>query len=250
MKISLIGFGKMGKMIKEKAISHGHEISSIIDPFSEQADFKDITSESVCDADVCIEFTNPDCALSNIKKLIMLDKHIVVGTTGWYKDINKIQAAIEKSSSGFVYGSNFSPGMHVFKKITDYSSKLFAKISDYDVAGIEIHHSEKIDSPSGTANVLSDIIIKNNPIKQRLLTNSIDRKVAAEEFQFTSVRTGKVPGIHKIMFDSDADTVEISHTARNREGFALGAIIAAEFINRKTGFYNIETIFDEIMEGK
>jgi len=247
MKICLVGYGKMGKMIEEIAIERKHEIVSIIDPNEEKANFKEISKEAVENADVCIDFTHPSIVIKNIESLSALGKKIVVGTTGWYEKIPQVKEIIEKNQTGLIYASNFSIGMNILFKVTEFSAKLFNKFSDYDAAGIEYHHNKKADSPSGTARSLAEILRDNIERKTKINYDKVDRQIEGNELHFASLRIGSVPGTHKILFDSKADTVELSHIARSREGFALGAVIAAEWISDKTGFYSIQDLMQEVI---
>ncbi|MBT4333854.1 MAG: 4-hydroxy-tetrahydrodipicolinate reductase, partial [Candidatus Cloacimonetes bacterium] len=149
--------------------------------------------------------------------------------------------------TGFIYGSNFSVGMNLFFSIIESAAKLMNKAEDYDLFGLEMHHNKKKDSPSGTAKVLSEIILQNIDRKTKVQYDKLDRKIEQDELHFTSVRSGNIPGTHSISFDSEADTIELKHTARNRNGLALGAIKAAKWINNKTGFYNFTDNLNKII---
>ena len=243
LKIALIGYGQMGKLIEQLAQNYSCEIVAIIDPLLGN----EITSDTVADADVCIEFSSPDAAFGNIKRLIELGKNIVTGTTGWYNELDKVKLMVEKRGTGFIYGSNFSIGMNLFFSIIESTSKLMNRAEDYDLYGLEMHHNKKKDSPSGTAKVLSEIILKNIDRKTKIQYEKLDRKIEKNEFHFGSIRSGDIPGMHSISFDSEADTIELKHTARNRNGLALGAIKAAKWINNKTGFYNFTDKLNEII---
>ncbi|PIN85621.1 MAG: 4-hydroxy-tetrahydrodipicolinate reductase [Candidatus Diapherotrites archaeon CG11_big_fil_rev_8_21_14_0_20_37_9] len=248
MKIALIGYGKMGKMVEAKALDRGHKIVSIIDPKEEKATHREISEESLSGANVCIDFTHPLVVVENINKVSGFGKNIVVGTTGWYDQLDSVKEEIDLNKTGLIYASNFSVGMNILFKLTEYAAKIFDNFSDYDVAGIEYHHNKKADSPSGTAKSLAEIIQENIARKKRINYDKIDRKIEDDELHFASLRVGSVPGTHKILFDSNADTVELSHTARNREGFALGAVIAAEWINKKIGVYTINDLMNEVIK--
>ena len=243
LKIALIGYGQMGNLIEQLASQNDCEIVSIIDPTLGN----EITTQTVADADVCIEFSTPDAAFENIVKLIELNKNIVTGTTGWYDNLDKIKLMIEKKGTGFIYGSNFSVGMNLFFSIIESAAKLMNKAEDYDLFGLEMHHNKKKDSPSGTAKVLSEIILQNIDRKNKVQYNKLDRKIEQDELHFTSVRSGDIPGTHSISFDSEVDTIELKHTARNRNGLALGAIKAAKWLNNKTGFYNFTDNLNKII---
>jgi 4-hydroxy-tetrahydrodipicolinate reductase len=243
LKIALIGYGQMGNLIEQLASQNDCEIVSIIDPTLGN----EITTQTVADADVCIEFSTPDAAFENIVKLIELNKNIITGTTGWFDNLDKVKLMVEKKGTGFIYGSNFSVGMNLFFSIIESAAKLMNKAEDYDLFGLEMHHNKKKDSPSGTAKVLSEIILQNIDRKTKVQYDKLDRKIEQDELHFTSVRSGNIPGTHSISFDSEADTIELKHTARNRNGLALGAIKAAKWINNKTGFYNFTDNLNKII---
>ena len=155
---------------------------------------------------------------------------------------------MKQNGTGLIHSSNFSIGVNVFFKIIENAARMFNKIEEYDVYGYEMHHNKKIDSPSGTAKTIGNILINNIKRKDKLLFEAINRKIQPNELHFASVRAGAIPGTHAVGFDSDADTIELKHTARNREGFALGAIMAAKWIKNKKGFYTIDDMMDSIME--
>lgn len=243
LKIALIGYGQMGNLIEQLASQNDCEIVSIIDPTLGN----EITTQTVADADVCIEFSTPDAAFENIVKLIELNKNIITGTTGWFDNLDKVKLMVEKKGTGFIYGSNFSVGMNLFFSIIESAAKLMNKAEDYDLFGLEMHHNKKKDSPSGTAKVLSEIILQNIDRKTKVQYDKLDRKIEQDELHFTSVRSGDIPGTHSISFDSEVDTIELKHTARNRNGLALGAIKAAKWLNNKTGFYNFTDNLNKII---
>jgi len=243
LKIAIIGYGQMGKLIEQLAVQNDCEIVAIIDPLLGN----NITAETVSNADVCLEFSTPDAAFSNIKKLVELGKNVVTGTTGWFDKLDKIKIMVEKARTGFVYGSNFSIGMNLFYSIIESTAKLMNKADNYDLSGLEIHHNKKKDSPSGTAKILSEIILRNIERKTKSQFDRLERQIEKEEFHFSSIRYGDVPGTHSISFDSEADTIELKHTARNRNGLALGAIKAAKWIKNNQGFYNFTDNLNEII---
>jgi len=249
MKIAIIGYGNMGKTLERVAKQRGHEIVAKIDPYNPEAAQKELTFDAVKDADVCIDFTNQNCVMENIWKICSFKKNIVVGTTGWYDKINDARAAAEQNGVGLIYASNFSIGMNIFFRLVENASKIINLFDSYDVAGIECHHNKKVDSPSGTAKKLSEIIVGSVKRKDRIVYDLGNRKIEPNELQFASLRCGAVPGTHKIIFDSDADTIELLHCARNREGFALGAVMAAEWISGKKGFYEINDLIKEKLGG-
>jgi 4-hydroxy-tetrahydrodipicolinate reductase len=247
VKIALIGYGKMGKIIESIAKQRGNEVVSIIDPNCDTAQ-KEITKESLKDADVCIDFTHPTVIMENIKKISSLGKNIVIGTTGWYDRMPEVESMINKNKVGAIWSGNFSIGVNVFFRIVESAASLFNNIHDYDAMVHEIHHNQKADSPSGTASMIGKIILKNMSRKNKIITDKLERKIEPNELHISSVRVGTVPGTHEVLFDSAADTIELKHTARTREGFALGAVMAAEFIADKKGFYGIEDLMNNLIQ--
>jgi len=249
MNIAIIGYGKMGKEIENIAKAKGINVLSIIDPVNENAAYKKINEESLKDVDVCIDFTHPDCTIENIKKVISLGKNIVVGTTGWYGQIDEVKKIVEDAGTGLIWSGNFSIGVNILFKMIENASKIMNKFDDYDVFVHEFHHNQKADSPSGTAVMIGDILTKNLDRKNNVVTEELKRKIEADELHVSSTRAGSIPGTHIIGFDSLVDTIELKHTARGRQGFASGSLLAAEWINGKKGFFNIEDMMKGIIRG-
>ncbi|KQC08428.1 MAG: 4-hydroxy-tetrahydrodipicolinate reductase [Candidatus Cloacimonas sp. SDB] len=243
-KIALVGYGQMGKLLQKLAPEYNAEVTAIIDPLLNNK----ISEQYLQNAEVCIEFTNPSAVIENIKKIAQLKKNIVVGTTGWSDKLPEVTAIVRKYEIGLVYGANFSLGMNLFFNLTEHLSRLMNKASEYDAWGVEKHHNKKIDSPSGTAVILSDILLKNLDSKQICQFDRIRRKINPDELHFASIRAGNIPGDHIIGFDSIADSIEIKHSSRNRDGLAIGALKAAQWIRNKKGMYNFNEIFEQILE--
>lgn len=240
MKIALVGFGKMGKEVERLINQSGnHQVvsKSMMDK-NGQWDTKGIKQ-----ADVVIDFTSPEVILENIKKIASMGKNMVVGTTGWYEHMNEVEKIVKESGTGLIYAHNFSVGANIFFKIVAYAAKLFDKFGGYDVYGLEVHHSGKKDSPSGTALRIAKEIMNNFPSKKNLQTEKLDRQINPDELHFASVRGGRNPGYHEVVFDSQADSITLSHAAHNRTGFAEGAILAAQFVKGKKGLYNFDEVF-------
>ncbi len=250
MNIALIGYGKMGRIIEQVALQRKHTIVGRIDPSAADATAANISAESIAHADMCIDFSHPSAVLENLKKISTLGKPVVVGTTGWSERLEEARSIVQESKIGFLHASNFSIGMNVMFRVIESASKLIDKFPEYDVAGYELHHSKKLDSPSGTAKSLIDILLKNIQRKKTVVADAINGQIQPETLHFASVRTGNIPGTHTILFDSAADTLEITHTARNREGFALGAVIAAEWLVHKKGFFTIDDVMNDLMDDK
>lgn len=242
MKLALVGYGKMGREVESLINQSGaHEVVSV--SFRSATDKLD--KSGIDKADVVIDFTSPEIILDTIKEITGLGKNLVVGTTGWYDHLDEVKETVKKANTGFIYGQNFSIGANIFFKIVGFASSLFSKFGDYDVAGFEIHHTGKKDSPSGTAKKLASVIMENFPQKTKLETGRIDRQLGKEELHFASLRTGRNAGYHEVIFDSFSDEVKLSHSAHGRRGFAEGALVAAEFIKDKKGFYTFDEVFKE-----
>lgn len=247
--IALIGYGKMGQLIERFATAKGHTVIAKVDPYADGCS-KEITEEALSGADVCIDFTHPQTVVGNIRQTAALGKPMVIGTTGWYTQMDKVKQIVEQHHVGLIWSGNFSIGVNALFRIVGYAAQVFNNLHDYDVLGHEFHHKAKADSPSGTAAMLGKILLDNLDHKQRLVVDKLDRKIEPDEIHFSSSRGGAIPGTHTIMFDSVVDTIEIQHTARGREGFASGAVMAAEFIQGKTGFYNIDDLMNNIISPK
>lgn len=240
MQIALVGYGKMGKEVENQIKESGrHEVVSV--SFEKPGDVLD--KAGIKKADVVIDFTVSDAVINTIGEVSAMGKNIVIGTTGWYDKINEAKQIVKKSNTGLIYGSNFSVGANIYFKIVAEAAKLFSKFGGYDVYGFEVHHSGKKDSPSGTALKIGKAILNNFPSKKSIQTEKVDRQIKEDELHFASVRGGRNPGYHEVVFDSSADSVTLSHQAHGRAGFAKGAILAAEFIKDKKGFYSFDEVF-------
>ena len=246
MKIALLGYGKMGKIIEKIATDRKHEIVLTID----HDNLHDLTAENLQKADVAIEFSTPGTALSNIRHCLNAGVPIVVGTTGWYDEIPALKQECQESNKTMIYASNFSVGVNIFFHVNRVLAKLMNNYPYYDVQVEEIHHVQKLDSPSGTAITIAEGILENLDAKQKwvnVLTDSngnSDDNVKTDELLIESHRIDSVPGTHTVIYDSEVDTIEFKHTAHNRNGFALGAVLAAEWIKDKRGFYSVQDMFD------
>ncbi len=248
MKIALIGYGKIGNSIHKLANARQHSIVAIIDPFHSEATSKTITTESLNQADVAICFTQPNAALNNIHDLAKCKIPMVIGTTGWLDHLASIKEKIEKENLHFIYSSNFSLGVNLFFAMLEKSATIMNQFTEYDVAVLEEHHNQKKDAPSGTALRLGDILLDNLDRKKELVLGNPTQPLKEEDIQIGSVRCGFIPGNHDVVFDSEFDTIRLSHTARTRDAFALGAIIAAQWILDKPGFYSEKNIIASWLE--
>lgn len=256
MKLALIGYGKMGHIIEEIAISRGHQIVCTIDINN----LEDFESEAFRSADVAIEFTTPKTTRGNMAKCFAAGIPVVVGSTGWYGELPEVKAEVEKANGSLFWASNFSIGVNVFVAMQKYIAKIMNSYPQYDVTLEETHHIHKLDSPSGTAITIADAITDNLERKQTWKetaaiwqheNQNVDVERNAEvgtqflshkddELEVIAYRRGEVPGIHTVTYDSEVDTITMTHSAKSRRGFALGAVVAAEWMSDgKKGVYTM-----------
>jgi 4-hydroxy-tetrahydrodipicolinate reductase len=236
MNIALIGYGKMGKAIEEIAISRGH---SVVVKFNSQ---NPLESSQLRTTDVAIEFSQPDLALKHIKLCADGQIPIVVGTTAWEEHLAEIINHIDKREASLIYSSNFSIGVNLFFEMNKYLARLMNDKTDYVASITEIHHAQKIDAPSGTAVTLAKDLISNHPTYSSWKLTGQSQNMEKSDLPISAIREENVPGTHLISYTSEIDTLTIEHKAHNRKGFALGAIIAAEFIHKKQGVYTMSDI--------
>lgn len=229
MKIALVGYGKMGKTIERIAQQRGHQISAKID-IDNQADLQTM------EADAAIEFSHPDAAYNNVKKCLERNIPVVCGTTGWLDRKPEIEKLTRQNSGTFFYASNYSLGVNIFFKLNEYLASMMKGFDVYDIAMDEIHHKEKKDAPSGTAITLAEGILKHISRKKSWVNEPTDN---ADELSIQSFRIDQIPGTHVVKYSSFIDDIEIKHTAHTREGFALGAVMVAEWIQDKQGVLNM-----------
>jgi len=248
MRIAIVGYGRMGHEIEALAIGRGHECVTI-DTSNTDADHDEISDASMDGCEVCIDFTHPESAVTNIEKMAGLGMNMVVGTTGWYRRLPYVREVIEEYDIGFIWSPNFSVGVNLYFRLIEAAARLFNNIDDYDVMGYEIHHNGKVDSPSGTAIKIANILVENINRKNKVEYGMLNRRPDPDEIHFSSVRGGSNPGLHTVQFDSPFDTIEVSHQNRNRQGLALGAVLGAEFIRDRKGFYEIEDLIDSLIGG-
>jgi len=235
MKIALIGYGKMGKIIERLAISRGHEIVSI---YNSQKPFK---GNEECTADVAIEFTRPDTVVEHIKKAIGQKLPIVVGTTAWSKSQEEIFKLVSQTQGSLLYASNFSVGVNIFQQLTEKLAQLIESQAQYTLRIEETHHLQKLDAPSGTAVTLAEGIIANNTNYNEW---QLGNEVLSNQISIVAHREPDVPGTHEVFATSTIDTITLSHEAHSREGFALGAILAAEFLLGKQGVFTMKDVLN------
>jgi len=231
MKIALFGYGKMGKMIEQVALGRDHTIIAKIDIDTTEIDFSQM--------DVAIDFSQPSAAFGNIQKCLEHNVPIICGTTGWLKDFDNAVDLCNKKEGAFIYASNYSLGVNVFFELNAYLAKMMQNLKQYHVSLEEIHHTQKLDAPSGTAITLAEGIIGNTDYRGWKLDTA-----GEDEIPITARRIDEVPGTHTITYNSNVDDIQIKHTAHNREGFALGAVVAAEWIIGKKGVYTMKDVLN------
>lgn len=280
MNIALIGYGKMGKMLAELAPLYEMNITSIIDPNTSSKTLQPqnaiqstntqkthptlnatldttqrhnalqstdtrithptLNAESLKGIDVAIDFSEAEAALPHIQICAENGINLIMGTTGWYDRLDEAKKMTQFGNIGVLYASNFSIGVQLFFKIIERAANLMNNFNEYDIFTHEFHHRQKKDSPSGTAISLGQLLLKNIDRKTKIITDKLDRNIAQEELHISSTRGGYVPGTHAVYFDSEADVIEIKHTARSRKGFAIGALKASKWLRGKKGFFTME----------
>ncbi len=251
MRIGIAGYGKMGILIRQTALARGHDVPVVVDPVStaEEVTARKPSSTSM-PLDVIIDFSEPQVLVDNVKRYGEMNLAAVVGTTGWYDKMDQVAAVVEKSGIGLIWSGNFSLGVNLFFHILKAAGRLMNRFPQYDVMVHEYHHRHKSESPSGTEHMIGDILINALDRKSSTVSGLLNRRIENSELHISSTRGGSIPGAHQVIFDSDVDTIILEHTARNRQGFAEGAVIAAEWIYGRKGFYNIEHMMQSIIGGE
>jgi 4-hydroxy-tetrahydrodipicolinate reductase len=238
MNIALFGYGKMGKVIEKIANDRGHNISAKIDASNPKENFDFSTT------DVVIEFSVPECAEENIRYCIENKIPIIVGTTGWYDHLAALTDLCESNNGALIHSTNFSLGVNIFFELNKQLAKMMANVDQYTASAIETHHTEKLDAPSGTGITLVEGIIENHPKYDKWENVKKSQNKDEHTLSIESVRLAGVPGTHEIKFESSIDEIEIKHVAHNREGFGLGSVIAAEWIQGKKGVFTMQDVLN------
>jgi 4-hydroxy-tetrahydrodipicolinate reductase len=232
MKIALFGYGAMGKLIETLAAARGHEVACVIDAADADSPLGDVSAK-LNGIDVVIDFSTAEAVRRNTEICVSSGVPLVEGTTGWNREREHIERIVREGGGSFIFGANFSIGVNLFYRVTEFAAEMFSKFPEYEVFIEEQHHSRKKDAPSGTALKLKEIVAKH----------------ITDDLGVTSTRAGNIPGTHRVGFDGAADQILLEHSARSREGFAAGAITAAEWIVGKKGFYEFTEVMDEICSG-
>lgn len=235
MKIALIGYGRMGHEIEKIALDRGHEIVLVIDLDNPE----DLAPEKLGTADVAIEFTTPASVIGNLEKCFKAGVPVVTGTTGWHEELNRISDLCREQNQALFYASNFSIGVNILFAVNKYLADLMDSFEQYDVSVEETHHTKKLDAPSGTAISIADQILG---ALGRKIKWSLDKTDSENELLIKAFRQGDIKGIHEIKYESDVDIITLKHEAKSRKGFALGAILAAEFLQNKKGVYTMRDL--------
>ncbi len=247
MKAAIVGYGSMGREVEKVLRERGHTVTGRIDPVQDGADAKKLTEAVARASDIAIEFSHADAVLENARAYAGHGLSAVSGTTGWYGRLEELKAIVTGSKIGYLYGSNFSIGAHLFFALVAAAAELSNPCPEYDIMGWEVHHNHKKDSPSGTALTLAKLITARSIRKKKVVTERLDRAPALDELHFASVRGGEVPGTHTVLLDSAFDTIELTHRARSRGGFALGAVRAAEWLAGKRGVFEVGDFIKELL---
>lgn len=240
LKIGLIGYGKMGKMVEKEAKLRGHVIAALVDHHTVPSLS---LKEAIDKSDILIDFSSAESVPETIHACAKAKKNLVIGTTGWGSQDQAMKIA-KDSGIGVLFSPNFSIGMLLFIRLVSDAARLYSKVDGYDIGGFETHHSKKADSPSGTAKAIAAEIIRSWPQKTEILYDVPEGIVPPQALHFGSLRMGFCPGMHQVTIDSPQDTITLTHSAKGREGFALGAVLAAEWLYGKTGYFTMEDLLE------
>ncbi|MGA2640441.1 MAG: 4-hydroxy-tetrahydrodipicolinate reductase [Spirochaetia bacterium] len=253
MKVAIIGYGNMGREVEKVLHDRGHEVSARVDPVQQGVDAKTLTEKIAGGSDIAMEFSHAEAVLENARSYARAGLSAVVGTTGWFAKLDELKKILDGAKIGYLYGSNFSIGAHLFFALAAAAVELANPCPEYDIMGWEVHHRRKKDSPSGTALTLARIVTGRSVRKTKVVTERLDRAPEPDELHFASVRGGEEPGTHTILLDSAYDTIELTHRARSRGGLALGAVRAAEWLagaSPKKGLFEVNDFIHDILQGE
>ncbi|MBN1525718.1 MAG: 4-hydroxy-tetrahydrodipicolinate reductase [Spirochaetales bacterium] len=250
MKIIIVGYGKMGQIVEEIALSQGHEIACRVDPVNPKAEAKTLLPELRNGADAAIEFALAEGIDERIAYYLREKLPAVIATTGWHDKLDAIRQKTVSGGGSILHGSNFAIGANIFFAMVRNAVSIINQFPEYDVLGYELHHKRKKDSPSGTALSTAEVILDASTQKNILVTEKLDRAITPGELHFASVRGGYIPGIHTVLLDSEFDTIEITHNARNRTGMAAGAVAAAGWLIGKKGLFHFQDFIKEKLENR
>ncbi len=251
MRIGIAGYGRMGRLIHRAALARGHEVPVIVDP---SGSVPEVTasafSKELPKVEVIIDFSLPGAVSENVRQYGQMKSSAVIGTTGWYGEMDQVAQLVKNSGIGVIWSGNFSLGVNLFFQLIRSAGEIINRFDEYDITIHELHHRHKADSPSGTAEMIGHILLNALDRKKQVVSAGPATKPAEEKLLISSVRCGHIPGVHQVIIDGESDTITLEHSARNREGFAAGAIMAAEWIVERKGFYNIDDMMQTIIGGE
>ena len=246
MNIFLMGYGRMGREVEQILLQRGHTLTARVDPFG-SGDMPEPDKKTLQDSDAVIEFALPEGIQDRAGLYSRYGLKSVIATTGWDKQKKDVLSPFQENSGAILYGSNFSVGAHLFFRLSAYAASLINKVEDYDAALIEYHHNKKVDAPSGTALTAAEKVLEQLDRKKEILSGNPPGAIKPEQLHVASVRAGNIPGIHTLTLDSPADTLEITHNARTRGGFALGSVLAAEWLMNRSGIYSVDDFMQDFL---
>jgi 4-hydroxy-tetrahydrodipicolinate reductase len=247
VRLALLGYGRMGHEVERVAQARGHEVAVRLE-IDDNERGAGITAEGFAGIDAAIDFSQPAAVLENVDRATQIGIPLVVGTTGWYEHIDDVRRMVEQRGAAVVYGANFSVGANLFFRLAEHAARLFDAFDEYDPYVLEHHHRDKIDAPSGTALRLGELVVNSSRRKTKLQTGNPAGAIDRDALHVASLRAGGAFGEHRVGFDGHADAVQLVHSARGREGFARGALLATEWIRDKVGFFEFGAVLEEITE--
>ncbi len=247
MRVAICGYGRMGQEVEQILLARGHSVVSRIDPAPDRGDNSALKAADLKGCDGVIEFSLADAVAENARTYIEAGVPAVVGTTGWEDARGAVQSEVDRSEIGYLVGSNFSIGANLMFALTEQAAAIINSFPEYDIMVQEYHHTKKKDSPSGTALTLAKKIVEQNRAKTEIVTECLHRQIEAHELHVASVRGGSIPGIHTVTLDSPADTISLTHSARNRSGFAGGAVAALEWLQGRRGFFTVDDFIADLI---
>jgi 4-hydroxy-tetrahydrodipicolinate reductase len=245
MNIALVGTGQMGEAVNDVAPQRGHDVTA---RFDSSRPFTGASPDNLWDVDVAIDFSLPSVALSHIRRYCEWEQPAVIGTTGWYDHLDEVQELVDDQEASLLYAPNFSLGIAVARRALSAVGPLINQLEDYDAFVHEMHHTKKVDSPSGTAEMLGEALVEMLDRKSYVETETRHEQIDPEALHVTSTRCGSVFGEHTVGFDGSFDRIELSHSAKSRAGFAYGAVRAAEWLNGRTGLYTLDDVLDDWLD--